>query len=379
MTLGRWSASLLCATAATLLAFGWQALTVEYNFRGDWSALFHTGERCRIPPALEAEKVYRFPSSGGYDAQFYHFIAHDPLARRGFDVYVDNPRMRWRRILVPGLANGLATGQDDYVDSLYFGVLLASVFAGSWWVSRWAVALGFTPWLGFAFPLVPGTLISLDRGTVDITLAALTAGFAAQRGLGFYAVLASAPLARETGILLVAGFVLAEALTRNWRRVALGASTLLPFAVWWIYVALHTSPDLTSHLSPVPFGGILHRAMHPVSYELVSPWVRRAAVLDYVGFLGVCLCFPLLWRLRDRDRLWIASAAFCGALAFVGHPQVWAEAYAFGRVASPLLLLVTLMALRKRWWWGLAPLAMVLPRVLWQLGPQFFGIVRGSG
>jgi hypothetical protein len=374
--LARRGASLLCAVAATLAALGWQALTVEFNFRGDWSALFYTGERCRIPPALESEKVYRFRDSAGYDGQFYHFIAHDPLARRGFAGFVDNPRMRWRRILVPGLANLLAFGDDDLVDSLYAAVLLASVFAGTWWTSRWAVASGFSPWIGFGFLLVPATLISLDRGTVDIALAALAAGFAAQRGWGLYVVLAAAPLARETGLLLIAAYVLAELLARNWRTGAAGAATVVPCLGWSMWVATHTAPDLTSHLSAVPLGGIIYRLAHPVSYELVSAWVRKAAALDYLAFLGILLCFPLVWKFRGSDRVWLAAALFCAALLFVGHPQVWAEAYAFGRIASPLLISVAMAGLARRSWWGLAPLAMVLPRVLWQLGPQWNGILR---
>jgi hypothetical protein len=372
----RAAASLLAAVAATLLALAWQAATVEFNYAGDWSALYYTGERCRIPPALEAERIYRIAGSSGYDGQFYHFIAHDPLARRGFSAYVDNPRIRWRRILVPALAHLLAAGDDDYVDSLYAALLLAAVFAGVWWLSRWAVAEGLSPWLGMAFLLTPATLISLDRATLDGALAALTVGLLAVRGRWRYAVLAATPLVRETGLLLVGGFILAEAIARRWRSAALSAATLAPFALWWGYVSAHTAPDLTSHVAPVPLAGILYRATHPVVYELASAWVRKAAVLDYLAFLGVLACYALLWRLRRADGAWLAAAAFCAALLFVAHPQVWAEAYAFGRVASPLLILVAAMSLRARWWWGLAPMAMVLPRVFWQLAPQFWGVVR---
>jgi hypothetical protein len=377
VTRQRRGASLLCASAATLAALAWQALTVEFNFRGDWTAIFHTGERCRVPPALESERVYRFRDSAGYDGQFYHFIAHDPLAVRGFAAYVDNPRMRWRRILVPGLANALALGQDDYVDSLYAAVLLACVFAGAWWLSRWGVAAGLTAWTGMAFLLVPATLISLDRGTVDVALAALAAGFVMERGPRLHAVIAAAPFARETGIFLIAACAIEAALRRRWRDALLAAATAIPFAAWWLRVAAHTSPDLTSHLSPLPFAGIVHRAAHPVVYELASSWIRTAAVLDYAAFVGVCACLVLVWRLRDGGRIWIAAVLFCAALLFVGHPQVWAEAYAFGRIASPLLIFLGVLAVEKRWWWGLGPMAMVLPRILWQLGPQWKGILRG--
>jgi hypothetical protein len=351
----------------------WQALTIEANYDGDWSALFYTGSFCRIPPQLEDESIYTIPQSAGYDGQYYHFVAHDPWLRRGLAKFVDNPRMRWHRILVPGLAS---LAGDDYADSLYAGVLLGCVFFGTYWLSRWCVQCRLPSWLGALFLLTPATLISLDRATVDVALAALTVAFAVARGPALWCVLASAPLARETGLLLVAANAIRCAVERRWRAVGWTAVSLIPSACWWWYVARHTASDLTSHVSAVPFAGMAYRAAHPVVYETASRWLRNAAVLDYFAFLGICLAFALVvWR-RRAGRLEIAAALFCAALAFVSQPQVWAEAYAFGRIASPLLLLLVLIALRDRWWWGLAPLAAVLPRILWQLTPQFKGILH---
>ena len=135
-------AALVCAVAAAGVALAWQALTVRANFAGDWSAFYYTGAFSRVPPPLAAERVYTIPGSAGYDGQYYHFIAHDPWLRRGFAAYVDNPRMRWRRILVPGLAALLSGFDDDYTDSLYEVVLLASVFLGAYWLSRWGAESG---------------------------------------------------------------------------------------------------------------------------------------------------------------------------------------------------------------------------------------------
>jgi hypothetical protein len=361
VTASRRAASLACALAATAMALVWEAGKVVSRHRGDFSAIFHTGDRLHLPKTILLEQLVRFPGAG-YDGQYYHLIAHDPLIRQGYAKYVDNPRMRWRRILVPGLANLLARGDDDYVDSCYLGVLFGAIFAGAWWLRRWSVAAGLSPWTGFGFLLVPATLTSLDRGTVDVALAALSLGFAAASGWALLLVLAAIPLARETGALLIGAHVAA---TRRWWH----AAAALPFAGWWLYVADRTPPDSTPHLSWVPFGGIAYRLTHLTTYPITSDWIRKAAVLDYVAFLGICACFVLVVLSRRwwREREWLAAAAFCAALIFVGHPQVWAEAYAFGRVASPLLIMLGLLALRHRWWWGLAPLAMVLPRIVFQM------------
>src|SRR6266545_2530619 len=76
---------LTVAGAALALALAWLWATVELNYGGDWTALYYTGDRIVLPPALAAEEnVYRFAGSAGYDGQFYHLIAHDPLLRHGF-------------------------------------------------------------------------------------------------------------------------------------------------------------------------------------------------------------------------------------------------------------------------------------------------------
>jgi hypothetical protein len=374
-------AALVCAVAATGVALAWQALTVRANFAGDWSAFYYTGAFSRVPSPLAAERLYTIPGSAGYDGQYYHFIAHDPWLRRGFAAYVDNPGMRWRRILVPGLAALLSGFDDDYTDSLYAVVLLASVFLGAYWLSRWCAEHGYSPWLGMGFLLAPATPISLDRATVDVALAALTVGFALHPGPALYGILAAAPLARETGLLLIAAQAACAAGRRRWREVAWSVLAALPFFAWAWYVGARTAPDLTSHTAPVPFGGIVGRALRYAPYALDTAWLRRAAALDYLAFLGLCAglvlaCVPALRRRTGRVEL--AALAFSAALVFVSQPQVWAEAYAFGRIASPLLILLALEALRDRWWWGMAPLACVLPRVLWQLGPQFWGVLRGA-
>src|SRR5205807_1962513 len=71
------------AFLAVVLSFGCQALTVRYNFHGDWSALFYAGAIRPLPPAVEREHSYQIPNSYGWDGQFYHFVAHDPLLRNG--------------------------------------------------------------------------------------------------------------------------------------------------------------------------------------------------------------------------------------------------------------------------------------------------------
>jgi hypothetical protein len=53
------------------------------------------------------------------------------------------------------------------------------------------------------------------------------------------------------------------------------------------------------------------------------------------------------------------------------------DAYDFGRVLSPLLLLLALFACSSRSWIVLLPLAMVVPRVGLQMSAQVVKVARG--
>jgi len=124
-------------------------VVVHYNYGWNWTALFCTGDRLWQPRGL-AETVWLFKDSAGYDGQMYHYIAHDPFFQRSFDRYVDAPRLRYRRILLPGLAYLLAIGQGRFIDAAYIGLVLASISLGwlarpvvrgrrqfTWWISAW--------------------------------------------------------------------------------------------------------------------------------------------------------------------------------------------------------------------------------------------------
>jgi hypothetical protein len=229
----------LTALAAVSACLAWQGITVHFNYGGNWTALFCTGAELRQPPELAHERIYLFPSSTGYDGQYYHYQAHDPFLRRGLSEYVDSPRLRYRRMLVPTAAWLLAGGQDRWIDPAFIAVILAFVFLGTLWSARLAVELGRHPAWGLLFLIVPATLISLNRMTVDIALAALVVGFVWHSRKGISApsllILALAALARETGVLLAAGYCLYWLAERRLRAAALSASALLPVAPWYFF------------------------------------------------------------------------------------------------------------------------------------------------
>ncbi|HSW48986.1 MAG TPA: hypothetical protein VLH09_02375, partial [Bryobacteraceae bacterium] len=284
------SRALTTGLFAVAVVFAWQAATVHFNYGGNWTALFCTGGEQRVPPLLAWERIYLFKGSTGYDGQFYHYQAHDPFLSKGLAGYVDAPRMRYRRMLVPTAAWLLAGGQDRYVDTALFAVHWMFIFLGVYWVSRYIAPLGYHPAWGLCFLLLPATLISVDRMVIDLALASLTAGFALYARDGppwkLGVVLACAALARETGMLLLAGYCLYLISRRLWVRAIAFSLAGLPLMIWWAILES------------------LMRGIHPgeeVRYDTSAPFCIRL-------FLSPQYSAPeaLAWTLKTLDYLVMA-------------------------------------------------------------------------
>jgi hypothetical protein len=375
-------AAIAWAALALILAFAGQFLTVHFNYGGNWTGLFCTGSHFPVPPELSGEHIYIFSNSAGYDGQFYHYIAHDPFFQRGFASYIDAPRLRYRRILVPFLAWLLSGGGGRYLHAAYIGVNLAFVFLGSYWLGRCFQLRGMHPAWGLAFLGIPGVLISLDRMVVDGPLTALAAGFVwhtlAGPATALLAVLVAAPLVRETGVLLTAAAVLAALAERRWRRAILYGATALPALAWFAFVQSHTTPAGGGpRLLTWPFVGLYQRIFTPSAYRLPVHISLLAATLDWVAIAGVLLTVALTLRLVTRRRNALAAAvALYAILLTTLRVHFWLDAYSYTRLISPLfvLLLAPDWGLPLRW--PVAAIGLMLLRNVMQLGWQALGIVR---
>jgi len=370
------------AALSVLAVLAWQALAVHYNYAGNWTGLYCIGDRFPQPPDL-AERLWLFRDTYGYDGQWYHLIAHDPWQKRGFDRFIDNPRVRYHRILLPGLAWLLAAGQDRNVDAAYRALVWLSIFLGSFWIARYAGLHGLTPWLGLAFLLVPAVLVTIDRLTVDSVLACLCVGFIlfleTAPGWPLYVVLLAAPLVRDTGLVLLAGYVGTLVLERRFGRAALFSTAALPAIVWVGLVSTRTAPTQLTLTSLWPLAGYAQRILHPYPYPLAAPIAFAANLLDYASLAGIGLA--IVWAVilvpgKKAGAVTIPILAFAAVAAFLNLHEIWDDAYAFGRVLTPLLLLLALVAIPKRRWAMALPLLLVTPRILMQFAPQALHVVK---
>jgi hypothetical protein len=372
--------ALLCA----LFGLAWQCLVVNSQYGGNWTALFCSGSRFQVPPALSSENIYVFPHSAGYDGQMYHYVAHDPLARTDIGRYMDNSRLRYRRILLPATAYLLAFGRQANVDVAYIGTNLLFLFLGAWWLSRYLDLVGLDPRLAALFVLAPATLISLSRLTVDLTFTALCIGFALyvrlRKDVSAYLVLALACLSRDTGFVLAAAACLALSVERRFAKAAAFATAVVPAAAWYLYVNSRT-PDYSNEpfRELIPFKGILQTLLDPKTYRFSGTVDAGLRWLDRLELLGFVLAVLLgVWLARRNGFGQMEAAIVLWSLVGLFLPRsFWRDAYSGPRVFTPLLIYVILLSAPLARWPAMTAMLLMLPRVALQvLAPLFaaFGL-----
>jgi hypothetical protein len=374
------------ALAAVLFFWSWQFLTVRYNYGGNWTGLYCIAPHMPVPAFLKSERLYIFPSTTqGFDGQIYHLIAHDPWMRRGSADAILSPTFRYQRILVPALAWCLAFGRDAWVDPAYYAVILAFLFLGVYWLTQIAAAEILHPAWGLAFALAPAAIISIDRMTVDIALAALTLGFVwyveRREDWKVVVILACAGLTRETAVSMIAAYALYLLTRKRFFAAACTAAAALPALIWFAYLArIHPEPTaLAAVLGWIPLSGLIDALAHPWSYGL-TPFKNTVAVFfDYVAQAGIIVALALSVRLAIQRR-WTPETAMIYALAlpslFIKPSDFWPNVFGFSRPFTPLLLLVALQYF-ERPWLAFVPMFMVDSRLSLNFVSQIQGVFRG--
>ncbi len=375
--------AVVLALIAMLAAWTWMFLTVHYNYGGNWTGLFYIRAGMPVPDFLKTENLYIVPNSEGYDGQVYHLIAHDPWMRKGSADAIPDVSFRYQRILVPALAWMVAFGQDRWIHAAYVAVMLAFVFLGVYWTAQFALKIGRPALWGIGFLLVPTVIVSIDRMTVDIALAAFAAGFALYADTfdwKVFVILMCAALTRETAAPIIGGYVLYLLTRKRFLHGLLAAAAALPAVAWYAYLSHLKRSPAPDYVDWIPLAGFVDRVLHPTHYSVSAFKSVTAVAFDYAALLGIAIALILTIRMALR-RQWDprACAIFALALAvvFVRSRSVWEEVYAFGRVFSPLLLLLALDELRANPWIACLPMFLVDTRVSLDLVAQVRGVLHG--
>jgi len=377
------------AAIATILVLGWQIARVQAIYSGDASGLFRTGAHMPVPPNL-IPITHLDSSPGGYDGQFYRFLAHDPLLRNGTARYFDSPLLRTRRILVPLLAWLIAAGQPQLIDRAYVLVILGFIFVGVYWLCGLMLLEGRHAANGLLFLAIPATVVSIDRMTIDVALGALTAGLLWQVARGrerwLWPTLAAGVLVRETGLLLVAACALAALYRREFKKALLWLSAAIPVLCWYGYwqvvlrrAAVDTARVIPRWVLPSFRLGILIRALNPSRYPLPHQSEVIAQGLDSLALVGMmAIAVMAVWLLRyTPDLTWkLALGLHVAFLLDMSGPKFWNSPYGYARPFAPLFVLV-LAASARRGKWALASAAGFTLLIDLRLSTEIYSQVLG--
>lgn len=363
---------------------------MRVNYGGNWTALFCTAERARLPAEL-AQSTYRFAGSAGYDGQAYRLVARDPWLRHGLHEYLDDPALRYRRILLPAAAWLIAQNGFLSTDAAYILVILGCVFLGTAYLGRLLAGLGKAAAWGAVFPLVPACLISIDRMTVDIALMALLAVLLVRWGSSSAwqstLLLALCPLVRDLGFLVVGGAVLSCLYEKKGRKALLCAAAALPAALWWFWVRVTLSGlkadgisgEVPTWLAIAGGGGLATAFLRPNHYALPAWAAATTQVLDAVALAGLVLAVVLSIRWIPSRAVhldaWIL-ACFTAAFFLIDRQGFYRDVYSYSRAYTPMLALVAPWAVVRGQLIGAVPLAAVTARVAWQLGRQVAAVLQ---
>ncbi len=369
------------ALMIVMLALAWCALRAQYQFQGNWSGLFCSGTRAKIPADFVAG-TYRFANSDGYDGQCYRYVAHDPFLRKDYWLALDAPRYRAQRILVPLSAWALGLGRREWIDPAYLAVELIFLFLGVYWCGRLMARRGRSPYWGALFAVLPATLTSLDRMLLDLSLLALYAGFLLyceeRRWKRLWVIAMLAGLAKETGVFLIAALVLSSLLRREWKRAAAYAASAIPLAGWTVFVTAKLPSSPSANVFAFPGAGLLERLL--VFRQSASPLEQFAMrSTDLLAVLGLVASLALaswwIWKRRWRP-VTISVVLFFLLGMVLGDPYYMADPYGFTRPISPLLLWLVVEAVGRGAWLALLPPLSLIPAVAMYWGAELLAVLR---
>ena len=365
----------LLAVAVVILC---QFVLVRTSYDGNWTALFCAGDQFNRPPEIAAgEHVFR--GSTGYDGQFYLLIAHDPVFLRRYDRFIDVPRLRYRRILVPAMAFLLGAGRSDYIAWGYFVVCWCLVGLGTFCLARLAEGEGRSAIWGLLFLVSPATLSMIERMTIDFALTALTLAvlLAArlQRFLPLWFALTAAALSKETGVLVIIGAVVWLVRRHQNGLAAAVGSSVLPMVAWYAYVQSRTTGDY-----PTSDFGFLSAYFasfgSPVDAGFIPRAMRAATGMAVIGCLWTAArSVALTFYNRFRDLPYLIAFLFAVLVLVFQNSAIWVDFNGFARIYSPLLVCLVVATWRNGFGQTLAAFAMTTLPMTMQLAIHVAGPV----
>ncbi|MBN2198238.1 MAG: hypothetical protein JW747_00140 [Candidatus Aminicenantes bacterium] len=301
------------------------------HLNADWFHYYRTNEIRRSLPSEE----------GGYDGQFYYFLAHDPLLDRVKDdprralLFLDHPAYRAGRVGFPLLVRLFSFGDAARFPAVMVWLVVLSHFAGAFFFLKIILFYKKSPLWAFLYVLVPGFHLSLYFGLPESLCLAFVLGglyfYLRRRMLPAVLLLAAAILVREMGLAAAAVAAGYELFRRRDIKAALWlGSSVLPYAVWKAFLTarlfglygwetfFHRGDVLT-----LPFAGLaeLLRNVSAGSYQ--ADLVPTAVF--YAFLLGLAAIFAVFLAFRTPNVFTLAAALYVLAAVSLNYAKMWVD------------------------------------------------------
>mgnify|MGYP001167231044 CR=1 FL=1 len=293
-------------------------------------------------PSVEAIRAdfpeAQLPDGLGLDGQQFYAIARNPFDLDDAATHLDRPEYRLRRPAYAWAAWALhPTGGGEGLVLALAAVSLLAVLGGGIAAGALSTGLGGPAWPAALIPLLPGSYMSLrvsvaDAMAVALTLAALA--FAVRRRHApAVACAVGAVFSKETMILVLIGWALAQRTKRDAALVAIPAALLGAWMLWLRVTLPDGGPEEVREIVP-PFSGF------PKAIEY---WLdgnsRLGMVTTCAALVGAALAL-----LRGGVRHPLSWAVLANlALVSVMHWNVLALDFGATRSMMPLLAVAIVM------------------------------------
>jgi hypothetical protein len=371
-----WKRSSLAVASVVLLVYGVWISTLllsghdarEWiNFGSDFVGRPHAQALMHVNPHGP------FVRNGyGIDGQFYYFIAVDPVNAQYFE---DDPVYRYKRIVYPMLARGLALGRANLIPYTMILINWLAVAGGTLAVAAWLKRKSVSPWLALIYGLFPGMFLSFQRDYTEplsyalMALAVYLYSFGGKRQLlGAPLCFAVAALTRDKVLAFAffygAGVLLADFAEwdrRSWlrelwmripRAAVFGAIVGVPVGLYQLFLKhwLHTMPAATGQLSAPLTGSSVLSWSDPNLYLAFIAVIVPAAICTFMGLWA-------LWRRCWRLEVFALLITIQLSITFAAGPY-WKDVPGGLMRLSIAVLLLALYCVPtfdrlnggKRWW-----------------------------
>lgn len=162
--------ALICAAVAFIVALT-AAWTSMWSAGGGTSALIRIPKQeplGRYVTELHDDWTFVEPATR-YDGLYYYAIAQDPLAKGEQHTLIDAPAYRYGHPGHGWLAAMVSLGSEARLPAALLLLGLAGMAAAAWALSRLAVLLGASPWLGLFVAVNPGLIYAVTVDTPEST------------------------------------------------------------------------------------------------------------------------------------------------------------------------------------------------------------------